>query len=95
MELVYLPSTIADLNWFRAYYTQVFPDGLRRAQQQFFTMEHLLRDNPHLGHKTEFANVRELQIARTPFCVIYRLTPRRIEVLRIWDNRADPAAREW
>jgi len=90
MKLVYLPSTITDLKWFRTYYTEVFPDGLKRAQQQFRNVEQLLRANPHIGHKTEFPKVRELVIARTPFSIVYRLTPERIEVLRIWDNRANP-----
>lgn len=94
MKLVYLPSTVADLGWFRVYYTEIFPDGLKRAQKQFRIVEQLLRENPRIGRNTEFPNVRELNIAKTPFSIIYRLTPKRIEILHIWDSRANPASLE-
>jgi hypothetical protein len=31
--------------------------------------------------------VREFSIPRTPFLLIYRVTPAQIEVLRLWDMR--------
>jgi hypothetical protein len=31
--------------------------------------------------------VRELSIPRTPFTIVYRVTPLQIEVLRLWDTR--------
>jgi len=95
MELVYLPSTVSDLEWFRTYYSDAFPNGQKQAQKQFIAIEQILRDNPHIGHKTEFNNVRELVISKTPFSIIYRLTPDRIEILRIWDNRANPSRLEF
>lgn len=89
MQLVYLPSTVEDFEWFKRYYSEVFPQGLASAQKQFFAIETLLKENPNIGRKTDFKSVRELGITRTPFSIIYRVKTNRIEVLRIWDNRRD------
>lgn len=89
MKLVYLPCTVSDLQWMRAYYTSVFPDGLQKAQAQFRATETLLQQNPRIGKQTDFPDVHELVITRTPLSVIYRLTDDQIQILRIWDNRAD------
>ena len=32
-------------------------------------------------------SVRELFIPRTPFTLIYRVAPKQIEILRLWDGR--------
>ena len=46
MKLVFLPSTLSDLAWMRSYYTQVFPDGARRAAEQYRRASRIVRDNP-------------------------------------------------
>jgi len=89
MKLVYLPSTIADLEWMRTYNTRVFPSGLQKAQVQFRATEKLLLDHPHIGKVTDYPDTYELVITRTPFSIIYRLSDDQIQILRIWDNRAD------
>ena len=54
-------------------------------------MEGLIAENPDLGKRLPtFPDVRELVIAGTPFSFIYRLRPDRVEILRLWDNRANP-----
>ncbi len=89
MHIVYLESTVNDLTWMRHYYETVFPEGLKKAQQQFHATEALLTDNPFIGHPTHRKGVREFSIPQTPFSYIYRIQPNRIEVLRVWDERQD------
>ena len=89
MKIVYLASARDDLVWMRAYYTRVFPEGSTRAAAHFRAAQKMLSANPELGRATDVPDVRELQIARTPFSIIYRVDRERIEVLRIWDGRAD------
>ena len=49
-----------------------------------------LRSNPHIGRPSASrAGLRELLIPRTPFVLLYRVTPRRIEILRVLDGRAE------
>lgn len=90
MKRVFLPSTRSDLVWMRIYYTHIFPDGARRAADQYARAAGILRDNPMVGQSMEdMTNVREFSIPRTPFSLIYRIIDDRIEVLRIWDQRGD------
>jgi len=92
MKIVYLPSARDDLAWMRSYYTRVFPEGSARAREHFRAAQRMLAANPDIGRATDVATVRELQIARTPFSIIYRLRNERIEILRVWDGRADRSA---
>ena len=90
MELVFLPSTRADLAWMRSYYGRIFVDGARRAAAQYRKTCEIVLDNPSIGRPVEgVAGVREYTIPRTPFSFIYRVSGERIEVLRVWDQRGD------
>ena len=90
MKLVFLPSTRPDLLWMRTYCSHIFPDGARRAAEQYLRASGVIRDNPLVGHPVEgMAGVREFPIPRTPFSFIYRVGDDRIEVLRVWDQRRD------
>ena len=92
MKLVFLPSTRGDLSWMRTYYTRTFPGGAKRAAAAYFAACELVRDHPAAGRPVEgMQGVRELTIARTPFSFIYRVVEKRIEVLRVWDQRGNRA----
>ena len=86
MKIAYLPSARDDLVWMRTYYARVFPDGSARARAR---LGRTSDPPPELGRTTDVATVRELQVARTPSSIIYRVKGRRIEVLRVWDGRAE------
>jgi toxin ParE1/3/4 len=89
MQIVYLPSTKPDLRWYRQYYTRTFPEGQRRAREHFYAAEIMLSENPYSGRAMEGSEVRELPIPRTPFSLVYAIRNSRIEVIRLWDGRAD------
>ena len=92
MKVAYLRSALPDLNWFRAYYEAIFPEGARHALLQRRAIERLLRENPFAGRVVqEDTDTRAFPISRTPFIMVYRVKDDRIEVLRIWDGRRDPA----
>jgi plasmid stabilization system protein ParE len=89
MNVIYLPSTLDDIEWFHRYYTYIFPEGANNATKQFQAVKELLSSNPKAGsfiHK----NVREFSIPRTPFSYIYRVKGDEVQVLRIWDERRNP-----
>ena len=88
MKLVFLPSTRSDLLWMRTYYAHIFPDGAKRAADQYRRTCGIISENPLVGHPVEeIEGVREFSIPRTPFSFIYRIVEDRIEVLRVWDQR--------
>ncbi len=89
MQILFLPSVKRDLQWFRRYYTNVFPDGGERANHQFLALLETLKAHPLIGHVSDMdETVRELRATRTPFVVLYRLQEDRIEILRIVDARS-------
>ena len=92
MKLVFLPSTRSDLLWMRIYYAHVFPNGAKRAAEQYVRASGVIRNNPLAGRSIEeMEGVREFSIPRTPFSFVYRVIDDRIEVLRVWDQRGDRA----
>ncbi len=88
MKIVFLESSAPDVAWFRFYHQSVFPEGSRRAGLQFKALQATLAANPYAGHPSDTGRaMREITIPRTPFPLIYRVTPLQIEVLRLWDKR--------
>ena len=74
----------------RTYYAHIFPDGAKRAADQYGRTCGVIRDNPLVGRPVEgMEGVREFSIPRTPFSFIYRVVDDRIEILRVWDQRGD------
>ena len=89
MKIVFLPSTIADLRWFKNYYMTVFPAGKQRAERQFQNIQNVLKANPYVGHPSDgIDGAREHKVLRTPFTFLYRVKEDRIEILRVMDDRA-------
>jgi len=90
MNIHILASAKADLRWFKRYYMQVFPAGRENADHQFRALLALLKSNPDVGERVDaFPGVREFPIRRTPFSVLYRVQPKHIEILRVFDQRSD------
>ena len=74
----------------RTYYAHIFPDGAKRAAEQYRRACGVIIDNPLVGRAVkEMEGVREFSIPRTPFSFIYRVVDDRIEILRVWDQRGD------
>lgn len=90
MKIVYVRSALPDLVWFRVYYEAIFPEGERHALLQRRAEERLLRENPFAGRLAQ-DGMRKFPISRTPFVMVYRVMDDRIEVLRLWDGRREPA----
>lgn len=91
MRIVFLEEAAQDIQWFRFYYSSVFPEGSAKARAHLKAIQQTLAANPYAGHPSEGrADLRELTIPRTPFILIYRVTASRIEILRLWDSRQNP-----
>ena len=95
MKLIYLNSTKPDLAWFRVYYGSVFPEGAAQAAARYVTAIDNLTINPYIGRPIGQDGLRKLTIPKTPFSVFYRVMEDRIEIVRIWDQRADPEKLEF
>jgi plasmid stabilization system protein ParE len=89
MKVVFLPSSDEDVRWFTRYYRVTFPEGRRNARAQMARALTTLANNPRIGHLFEETELREYVIPRTPFSLIYRIAGQHIEILRLWDGRAN------
>jgi toxin ParE1/3/4 len=89
MKVLYLTSTRDDITWMRRYYRSVFPAGAAKAREHVRLAESVLMRNPMVGHQAEISGLRIFQIPRTPFGFLYRVTATHIEIVRVFDARAD------
>lgn len=89
MRITFLQRALEDLKWFRFYYENIFPQGINKAQKQYYFTKALLKDNPYIGHLINENDIREFSIPGIPFSFIYRVESERIAVLRVWDERQD------
>lgn len=91
MKLIFLASTRDDLAWFEEYYRDVFRAGADRATRQFSKATKTLSDHPYLGRPLKNDRLRSYSVPRIPFTIVYRVTDEQIEIVRVWDQRGDPA----
>ncbi|MBS3651232.1 type II toxin-antitoxin system RelE/ParE family toxin [Pseudaminobacter sp. 19-2017] len=90
MRVIFLASSDEDVRWFTRYYRTTFPEGRSQARA-LAAME----ANPFIGHPVSDREEREFSIPRTPFSLIYRIADDCIEILRLWDGRANPGRLNW
>lgn len=62
-------------------------------RSQVYTTEMLMEEHPLIGKQLlNHPKLRAMQIPKTPFTFIYRVTETHIEILRVWDQRRDPVS---
>lgn len=91
MKIIFQASADDDVKWFIRYYSKRFPEGRRQARFQMARTFENLSNNPQIGHPVEGTTQREYSIPRTPFTLIYQIENNQVEILRVWDGRANPA----
>lgn len=91
MKIIFLVTSDEDVRWFKRYYRRIFPEGYKRANAQMSRTLDLLREHPRLGHPAPEPGLLKLAILGTPFSLTYRIADERIEILRVFDGRANPA----
>jgi plasmid stabilization system protein ParE len=90
MKLVFLASTKPDLDWFRTHYETIFPEGSGTARLHYVKAIDNIVINPYIGRQIGMEGLRKLPVRKTPFAIVYEVFDDRIEIVRIWDQRADP-----
>jgi plasmid stabilization system protein ParE len=89
MKISYRRQAYKDLEWFRTYYTAVFPQGAKSARKHYNSALKMIEKFPMSGRPAETeAEIRELLVANTPFSIAYTVGEKTIDVVRVYDNRA-------
>ena len=90
MDILYLDSTLDDFEWMSYYYSEIFPQGWANMSKHLKATEQILSQNPFIGRAYDDSKTaRQINIHRTPFSLIYRVSDMHIQVLRVWDMRRD------
>jgi toxin ParE1/3/4 len=90
MTLQWSPESIHDLIALRTHLSEDSAAAKRVALHILYCVEHLLMENPQLGHPGRVPGTRELVIPKTPFVVPYRVRDNVLEILRVYH-----LARRW
>jgi plasmid stabilization system protein ParE len=94
MKIIFRATAIADLKWFRRYYTTVFPEGAKHAKIHYNQSLAALLAHSFVGHPLgDDTPLRELVIPRTNFSFVYHIVNEEIIVVRILDARAERPSR--
>jgi hypothetical protein len=86
-----LPTAQQDARWFRMYYSDIFPQGRRKAERQLNQARMMIERHPLAGVLKANGKTQTLVIGRTPFSLEYAIFPDFIGILRIRDQRSDPS----
>ena len=94
MKIAWLSLAQRDLSSIFAYYeSAASKDVASRVFQQIVRSASALADNPHLGRPSASADgIHELQVARLPFLLPYRVVGERVEILRVFHEFQDRPA---
>jgi plasmid stabilization system protein ParE len=89
MKIAFRSKALDDLEWLEKYYSEVFPDGSKRAAEQFFKTKEIIKSFPEIGKPFKSKGQREYVVPGIPFSFIYLIKKDLIEVVRIFDVRSD------
>ena len=71
------------------YYRAHNPEAARRLRQRVTEGAKRLRDYPRMGRPGRVEGTRELVISGTPFVLVYRVGPARVEIVHVYHGRQD------
>jgi plasmid stabilization system protein ParE len=94
LELVVLRSARTDLQWFKMYYTDHFPEGMAKANARFEKCLKLLCEHPNMGRSAGKPPRRRFSVPDTPYTVVYQQRQNTLEVVRVLDQRKETYLKE-
>jgi plasmid stabilization system protein ParE len=90
MKLSFRATALQDLKWFELYHSERVSGGRKNAARQLRSTLKLLKTNAFAGKPVGVADARSFPVRKTPFVLHYLVVDDTIEILRVWDSRADP-----
>ena len=89
MQLRWTPAAVADLQHISDYLREHHPRYRQPTIRKLYGAVLALKKWPHRGRIGREEGTREFLFAPLPYVVVYRLTGRSIEVLRIYHTAQD------
>lgn len=89
MEVFWLDDAVTDLREIIEYVTEQNPTAAPQVATSLYEAAQRLGRFPNLGRAGRIGDTRELIVPRLPFVLAYRITPERVEVVRVIHGRRD------
>ncbi len=89
LRLEWTTPAIDALEAAQSYYHELNPVAARMLARRIFEAAQRLRQNPQIGRAGLREGTREWVIARTPYLLVYRVTPQTVEILHVWHGAQD------
>jgi plasmid stabilization system protein ParE len=90
MKLSFRATALQDLKWFEYYHANRVSSGRKKAERNLGKTIDLFLANPFLGKPLGVVGARSFPVLRTAFVLHYVIVGDTLEVVRVWDSRADP-----
>ena len=90
MKLVWLPRAIDNLDKIRQYIAQENPQAAQKVAQQIQQTVSHLKDHPQLGKPSLVDSLREIQVAKLPFTIPYKVINDTLIIARVFHNKQKP-----
>ncbi|HEY0106394.1 MAG TPA: type II toxin-antitoxin system RelE/ParE family toxin [Rhizomicrobium sp.] len=90
MKVVWSPRAERDLDDIWEYIAADNVDAADRILERLRTVSDLLADHPHIGRAGRVGDTREFVVTGTPYLLIYRVGPARIDIAYVLRG-----ARKW
>lgn len=87
MIVVWAPRAVAHLRALRQYIAQHNPDAAADTASALLTAVDRLSQLPNLGRPGRLSDTRELVVPRTPYVIVYRMRPGRLDILAVFHGR--------
>lgn len=71
------------------YYHDLNPMTARPMARRIVDAAKRLREQPQIGRQGLRDGTREWVVSRTPYVLVYRLTPQAVEILHVWHTAQD------
>jgi addiction module RelE/StbE family toxin len=95
-DLVWLASALDDVTEAFDYLAAANPVAASSMRERLLTAVEPLADMPELGREGRVRRTRELIVSGTPYLVVYRIAPLRVEIIAVrhharrWPRRFSP-----
>lgn len=93
MRVRWLRAALANLDQEATYIASEDPAAAAAVVRRILGAVSILAEQPGLGRPGRVAGTRELFVARTPYCIPYRVRGDSVEVLRVFHTSRRPPDR--
>ncbi|MDP3547251.1 MAG: type II toxin-antitoxin system RelE/ParE family toxin [Phreatobacter sp.] len=90
MKLIYTPQALAELDAVLDQLGEFSPQGAERVRGRIRATINLVVRHPHVGQKTNVADLRRIVVTPYPYLVFYRPSETHVVIIAVRHAARDP-----